>query len=77
MAMATIAEGNGKYLYAVLGGADQKNSWNSGQQLISRSLDVGLHYQKNSAEGSSSASAPTTITAGDTVTIDAGVISMS
>jgi len=72
IAMATIAGINGKYAYDVLDGANEKNNWNPGEQLISGSLSVGFQYEKNSAEGSSSFPVPTTISAGDTVIIEAG-----
>lgn len=65
IAMATIAGINGKYLY------DSLTSGNNGP-LVSGSLGVGFQYEKNSGEGSTSTPVPTTITAGDTVIIEAG-----
>ncbi len=65
IAMATIAGINGKYLYDSL--TTDKNG-----PLLSGSLNVGFQYSKNSAEGSTSTPVPTTITAGDTVIIEAG-----
>ncbi|MFK4823108.1 hemagglutinin repeat-containing protein, partial [Ochrobactrum quorumnocens] len=72
IAMATIAGINGKYLYDSLNGANETNNWNPGGQLLSGSLNVGFQYSKNSAEGSTSTPVVTTISAGDTVIIEAG-----
>ena len=65
IAMATIAGINGKYVYDGL--TTDKNG-----PLLSGSLSVGFQYSKNSAEGSTSTPVPTTISAGDTVIIEAG-----
>ncbi|ASV87933.1 filamentous hemagglutinin family N-terminal domain protein (plasmid) [Ochrobactrum quorumnocens] len=73
IAMATIAGINGKYVYDTLvDGQPFKPGLLQNGPLLSTSLSVGFQYSKNSAEGSTSTPVPTTISAGDTVIIEAG-----